>query len=213
MHSSLLTDTESDFDAYYGYQNQTRGTSSQSPSSSYTSYSSASVSFSVASTSSRYGRNYGRSNRSGRKMGLYGSGYEEEEEEDEMDLADEGYDSYDASPRFQTRSSRRLRTASPRQSPFSAYSTPCIPLCPSPSFSPVSSSFPYSNSLPLPEELEDVDVLSSDSNSSEEIERNYTPSCNEALRRQWLALALRVRIGVFRAQRKMRGFVGKGRKY
>lgn len=206
MHSSLLTDIESDFDAYYGYQNQTRGPSSQSPSSSYTSYSSTSMSFSVASTSSRYERNYGRSSRSGRKTGLY------KEEEDEMDLADEGYDSYDASPRFQTRSSRRVRATSPRQSPFSAYSTP-LPICPSPSFSPISSSFPYSDSLPHPEELEDVDELSSDSNSSEEIERNYTPSCNEALRRQWLALALRVRIGVFRARRRMRGFVGKGRKY
>ena len=34
--------------------------------------------------------------------------------------------------------------------------------------------------------------------------REWTPTCTQAMRRQWQAVSLRFRFGVFRAQRKVR---------
>jgi hypothetical protein len=146
-------------------------------------------------------------------MDLYGYGYDEEEE-DEMEMSDEGYDSYDASPRLRSHRhlpTRRNRASSPPRSPLSAYSVP-LPSCSSPSF-------PYTYSLSHPEELDAEAEADAEisyprlSSSTDRIELNHTPSCDETLRRQWHALALRVRFGVFRARRRIRGMVGKGRKY
>jgi len=39
--------------------------------------------------------------------------------------------------------------------------------------------------------------------NKEREEAEYVPSCGQAMRRQWHALALRFRFGVFRAQRRM----------
>ncbi|KAE9402435.1 hypothetical protein BT96DRAFT_991235 [Gymnopus androsaceus JB14] len=186
---------------------------SSSYTSSYSNTSSTSGSSSGTSSSSRRQERYGRSSRGirrNRDMELYGSGFDEEDEDD-MDMSDEGYDSSDAYPRFRTqkRSPRRARTASPLRSPFSTYSAP-LSSCSSPSFSQLSNSFPYSYSLSHPEELEDEAEISYP-DTHEELQS--TPSCNEALRRQWHALSLRVQFGVFRARRRMRGIVGKGKKY
>ncbi|KIK54413.1 hypothetical protein GYMLUDRAFT_48778 [Collybiopsis luxurians FD-317 M1] len=181
-------------------------------SSSYmSSYSNTSSSSSGASTSSRgierYGRRRRYHGRSGKDTDLYGYAYDEEEE-DEMELSDEGYDSYDASPRFrsQLRLTRRTRTASPPRSPIFAYSSP-LPSGSSPSF-------PLSYSLSHPEELEgEAETPFPDSNSTHDTELEHTPSCNETIRRQWQAFLLRVQFGVFRTRRRIRGIIGRGRKY
>ncbi|KAJ3809774.1 hypothetical protein F5876DRAFT_77424 [Lentinula aff. lateritia] len=177
------------------------------------SYSSSSGSSSSSGTSTygqhrRAGKYYRRGNRSGRDMDLYGYGYEEEDE-DELEVSDEGYDSYDASPRFHSRTHapRRVHTTYP----FSAYSAPS-PSYPSPSFSPLPTSLPHTYSLSHPDEIED-EISFPDANSTDGMEPEYTPSCHEALRRHCNALAFRVRFSVFRARRRMRGIVGKGRKY
>lgn len=160
-----------------------------------------------ASTSSTGNERYGRSRgaRRVRAMELYGRGFDEEDE-DETELSDEGYVTYeDALPRFRThvRPSHRSRAASPLRSPVSAHSVQLSSYS-SPSFL----NFPYSQSL-HPEELEDqAEISYPDSHA----ELQSTPSCNEVLRRQWHALSLRVRFGVLRARRRMRGIVGKGKK-
>ncbi|KAJ4478377.1 hypothetical protein J3R30DRAFT_2894354 [Lentinula aciculospora] len=179
-------------------------------SSSGSSSSSGPTSSSGASMSGRHGRagrNHAWGNRSGRDTDLYGYGYDEEEE-NVIELSDEGYDSYDASPRFRsrTRSPRRAHTTYPFSAPTHSYT--------SSSFSPSPTSLPYTYSLPHPEEIEDETETSfPDSNSTDGMQPEYTPSCNEALRRQWNALAFRVRFSAFRARRRMRVIVGKGRKY
>ncbi|KAF8147583.1 hypothetical protein B0H34DRAFT_672677 [Crassisporium funariophilum] len=70
------------------------------------------------------------------------------------------------------------------------------------------SSFEYSRDLPPTEEEEGGAVVEADADAErEESSRGndeYVPTCTEALQRQWQALSLRFRFGVFRAQRRMK---------
>ncbi|KAJ3725260.1 hypothetical protein C8R42DRAFT_440861 [Lentinula raphanica] len=160
----------------------------------------------MSSRRRRVGNQYRKADRCGRDFGVYGSGCEEEDEE-ETEISHDGYDLYDASPLY------RPRTRSPRRAqsyPLSSYSA-SSPSCASPFLTPLSPSLPYTYSLPHTEEVEGETLP--DSNSTDGMEPEYTPSCNEMLRRQWNALAFRIRFSVFRARRRMRGILGKGRKY
>jgi hypothetical protein len=90
--------------------------------------------------------------------------------------------------------------------------TPSTPLSPASPLSPTSAasafsqssgySYSYSPSPYIDEEDEDRDQ---DVEAEEEERRTpaYAPSCGQSLRRQWQALALSVRFGVFRAQRRV----------
>ncbi|KAJ3784252.1 hypothetical protein GGU10DRAFT_33899 [Lentinula aff. detonsa] len=198
LHSPLSLSLISELKATKSEPQHLYSSSSGSSSSSGPSFSSG------VSMSSRYvraERNYRRRDRRGRDVDLYGYGHDDEDE-GETEMSHEGYDSYDASPRF------RPRTRSPRRAqtyPLSVSSAP------SPFFSPLPTSLPYTYSLPHPEEVEDESFP--DSNSTEGMEPEYTPSCNEVLLRQWNSLAFRVRFSVFRTRRRIRGILGKGRKY
>jgi len=39
----------------------------------------------------------------------------------------------------------------------------------------------------------------------EEKQQEYVPTCSDAIRRQWQAIALRVQFGLFRAQKRFKG--------
>ncbi|KAF9070177.1 hypothetical protein BDP27DRAFT_649130 [Rhodocollybia butyracea] len=151
----------------------------------------------------RAGQSYRRNNGNGRDLNCRFDG----KDEGEMDLneSDEGYDSYNVSsrPQFHSHGLRRVPSNSPgRFSPSTRFAPPLFyssPLFPS------TPRFSQKGSLSHPvESSSHEESESSDSSSNDGIELRSTLSGNESLRRRWHALSFRVRLGVFKARRKIR---------
>lgn len=104
-------------------------------------------------------------------------------------------------------STTKTTTATEEKRPTSFY--------PSSAPTPISAAYPTRSSFsssrshyPVPQEEDDDAEDEDDYANASGDQQEWTPTCSQAMRRQWQALALRFRFGVFRAQRKVKRRVG-----